>query len=130
MNDYILYSLPLDCTRDLEAIENKKYFKVLVRHIDSNTFEILHVYNNIACCDFCTAGTHLELHQFKYLKRYFSQTAEWNSVPPQFRAIHILQKGLDQINCGADGSLASLNAANLACKSSNRALYSFVGNIL
>ena len=87
MNDYIIYSLPLDCPLDLEAIEYKNYFKVRVRHIDGNTVQILTVLNNRSSCVFCSPGTHLELYHFKYLKRYFSQK-EWNSVPPQFRAIH------------------------------------------
>lgn len=86
MKDYILYSLPLDFAEesDSEAIENKNHFKVRVRHVDGNTFQILTVYNNTSGCVFCIPGTQLELHQLKYLRKCYHQL-KWHNVNAQYR---------------------------------------------
>lgn len=89
MKDYILYSLPLDVAEecDSEAIDNKNYFKVRVRHVDGNTFQILSVLNNTSECEFCSPGTQLELHQMKYLRKY--HLLKWHNVNAQFRKCRI-----------------------------------------
>jgi hypothetical protein len=91
MKDYILYSLPLDFAKecDSEAIDNKNYFKVRVRHVEGNTFQILSVLNNTSACVFCSPGTQLELHQMKYLRKYYHQL-KWHKVDTVYRKCWIL----------------------------------------
>ncbi len=91
MKDYILYSLPLDFAEecDSEAIDNKNYFKVRVRHVDGNTFQILTVLNNTSECVFCSPGTQLELHQTKFIKRYYLG-GKWHNAAGHFRRCRIV----------------------------------------
>ena len=97
MLDYILYSLPLDIatSNDLEAIENINYFKANVRYIDGNTVRIQKVehieQNFISCSNHLKTGTVLELHQFKYLLRYYENNS-WKKIHPKLKYIYLLPK--------------------------------------
>jgi hypothetical protein len=97
MLDYILYSLPLDIatSNDLEAIENKNYFKAHVRYVDGNTVRIQKVehieQNFISCSNHLKTGTVLELHQFKYLLRYYENNS-WKKIHPKLKYIYLLPK--------------------------------------
>ena len=99
MKDYILYSLPIDFAADSEAIEYKIKFKVRVRHVDGNTFQILSVLNNTSECEFCSPGTQLELHQMKYLRKYYHQL-KWHNVDAQYRKCRILSLPIPRIELG------------------------------
>ena len=93
MLDYMLYSLPLDIatSNDLEAIENKNYFKALVQYIDGNTVRIQqvdHIEPEFQSCNYLKTGTVLELYQFKYLLRYYQNNC-WNKIHPKLKHIHI-----------------------------------------
>jgi hypothetical protein len=90
MKDYILYSLPLDFAEcDSDAIDKKNYFKVGVRYVDGNTFQILTILNNTSDCVFCSPGTQLELHQMKFIKRY-RIGLKWHNAVAQFRKCRIV----------------------------------------
>lgn len=104
MNNYILYSLPLYLanSQDLEAIENKNYFKALVNYIDGNTVRIVYILNIhqdfINCCDYLKMGTTIELYRLKHFLQYYSPiTKSWIKPDPRLKHIRIITKKTNEI---------------------------------